>query len=403
MNLVFIKTALLSFVLGTAVFALDLVPGIDPGLGVPYCKIDANDPLTAKDPSGNKGWYLLFNGTQASLDKYFFKPANTNHGGAATWDIQGDTVLISKQVGGVGGLLHTKHKYSNAEIKIFAKPSYGNDGGLFMHSDQMGNSWQMVIDYLGGKTVGGFWAEGLPNRSGLSQSYKPFDFTNDSTITSNSAPWIATKATPWVAAPGAQMSEWYPRIWNTKGFNWLHAQIFNNEPVKIRTYINGYAMIDYADVPIENKPDGYFSLQVHTGAGLWKGAPNQYKRVLVRNLGADGNPLASYPEWDAEVAKMVANGACPSVGIDPKMKSVFSNIQVLGLSGGQTRIFGYTEANYQLKITDLTGRTAYVTNGVKGNYQHVINLSGNRIYIAQLINPYYTVTSKIVPLQLLVK
>lgn len=395
-----IKFSCLTLLLGGAALALDAVPGTDPGLGIPYCAIDSKDSLTAKDASANKGWYVVFNGTQAMLDKYWFKPTNTNHGGAGTWIIQGDTLLASTQVGGVGGLLHTKHQYRNVEIKLHIKPGFGNDGGLFMRSNQMGKSYQMVIDYLGGKTVGGVWGEAIH-----SISHKPYYFSNDSTIRTGNTPWIGSAATNWVPAPGAAMTDWKTKIWNKKGYNWLHAQIFEDDPPRIKTYINGYAITDYKDnvVEAQNKT-GYVTLQIHTGAGAWTGGNNYYKATLIREIGTDGKPLASYPEWETAAAPLIAANSCPKISwtssaIDNSSltNSIYSSIKANVLDNQNIQLHGFAETEYQLRVTDLTGKTVYLTNGNAGNYSYQVNLPSNGIYVANMSGNGFNSTIKIFP------
>ncbi len=62
---------------------------------------------------------------------------------------------------GNGGILLTDKRYRDFEVSLEVNPDWGCDGGLFLRSNEEGDAYQVMIDYLEGGSVGGIYGEGL--------------------------------------------------------------------------------------------------------------------------------------------------------------------------------------------------------------------------------------------------
>lgn len=372
-----------SLLLGAYAFAIDITPGTDPGPGVPYCVDGAKD----------RGWYSLFDGTQASVDKYFFLPPRQSHGDGGVWDISNGRIYSQQTPQFTGGALFTKKKYKNVEVRMLMKPYYGNDGGLFTRSTATDKSYQVVIDYLGGKAVGGIWGE-----SGLhSINYKPFALQAPDRISITGFHWTEVEKEP--------PTSWGTKIWDKDRFNWLKVQVYHDDPPYINTWINGYPMIHYEDNTVEkDNLTGYLGIQVHTGKGAWQpGHPNEYKAFLVREIKADTSLLDAYPEWDAAMAA----GTCVTAEQSRDTANTVSvsrhgDVERALINwrfdkGHSLQVYGHAERPYTLTLTDIAGRTVYRATGSAGEYHHVIGVSISGIHFLSIQGSGFRRSVKLLP------
>ena len=73
-----------------------------------------------------------------------------------------DGVLLATQDRpGNGGILLTDRRYRDFEVSLEINPDWGCDGGLFLRSNEEGDAYQVMIDYLEGGSVGGLYGEGI--------------------------------------------------------------------------------------------------------------------------------------------------------------------------------------------------------------------------------------------------
>jgi hypothetical protein len=88
----------------------------------------------------------------------------TQHGNSNDWTVQDGVLSGGQDKPGNGGILLTDKHYRNFEIYMEIKPDWGCDGGLFLRSNEEGQSYQVQINYLPNDYVGGISGEGLgPN------------------------------------------------------------------------------------------------------------------------------------------------------------------------------------------------------------------------------------------------
>jgi hypothetical protein len=360
-----VKSAWLALVLGVGAYAIETVPGTDPGLGIPAC-------------TDTRGWYSLFDGTQATLDKYWFLPPNQRHGNGGKWSIQTNLLYSDQASDKTGGALFTKHKFKNVEFKIEVKPHFGNDAGIFMRSTTFDKCYQVVVDYLQGdtKAIGGVYGE-----SGLHAiNYKPFGFVSPTQVTQH-AEWFAKDV---------KAADWSTKIWKAADFNWVKARIYHDDPPWIDSWINGYQMVHYVDNKVEaDNLTGYIGLQIHTGAGNWQiGNPEIYRSMLVREIKADTSAMDSYPEWDAKCGTSVARDKSRAM-LENRIDWKFAN-------GGNLQVSGFVTKPFQATVTDLAGKTVYRTSGNSGNYNLDIALPESGIHFLEFNAPGFHQALKVV-------
>ncbi|HEY6563775.1 MAG TPA: family 16 glycoside hydrolase, partial [Pirellulaceae bacterium] len=311
------------------------------------------------------GWYSLYDGTGESVTKYWFNPSGQNHGSNSRWWITGGVLYSDQSADRTGGCIFTKRKFKNAEFKTLIKPYFGNDAGIFLRSNSAGRSYQVVIDFVQGgtKAIGGVWGEARP--SGQDINYKPFGFNSASSVTLRSE-WYSNGQG---GRPSLTAADWNGKIWKLNDFNWVTAKIYNGDVPHIDTWINkDYQMVHYEDPASKaanEVQNGHIALQIHTGSGNWSiNNPNQYKAMFVRELQANGQPLASYPEWSAACGTGVGKAA-------PVNKAPTLDWKI---SDSKLKIQGDSPEAYSLVVTDMTGKIAYREQGPAGAYTHSLNM-----------------------------
>jgi hypothetical protein len=332
---------------------LSRTAGADPGPGIPACSED-------------KGWFSLFDGTSESVVKYWFNPSGQNHGSNSRWWITNNVLYSDQSADRTGGCIFTKKQYKNVEFKTLTKPYFGNDAGIFLRSNSAGRSYQVVIDFVAGSTkaIGGIWGEA--RSSGQDINYKPFGFNSATSITLRSE-WYSNGQN---GRPLLTAADWNGKIWKDRDFNWVGAKIYNGDVPFIDTWINeDYQMVHYEDPASKARNEvqnGHIALQVHTGSGNWSiNNPNQYKAMLVREVNADGTPLAAYPEWD----QACASSAAPGERAAAKKPTLRWKL----VEGNAIRLEGESPQPYTLTVSDMNGKVVHHRQGGTGSYSHVVS------------------------------
>jgi hypothetical protein len=83
-----------------------------------------------------------------------------HHGNSKGWSVKDGVLLATQDRPGNGGILLTDKKYRDFEVSLEVNPDWGCDGGLFLRSNEAGDAYQVMIDYLEGGSVGGVYGEG---------------------------------------------------------------------------------------------------------------------------------------------------------------------------------------------------------------------------------------------------
>lgn len=201
----------------------------------------------------------IFNGRD--LTGWHISEVN-HHGNTKGWSVKDGAILGTQVPAGNGGILLTDRPYKNFEIALEVKPDWGCDGGLFLRSDEKGNAYQVMLDYLPGGTVGGIYGEGLGN------------------IEANKG-------------QGDSRAKDWEKYWRKDDWNQIRARIEGDSP-HIQVWMNGHQVVDWTDWKNHLPGDatsGMIALQVHrtdpkaTSGGRW--IPNglhRFRNIVVKEL-----------------------------------------------------------------------------------------------------------------------
>ena len=208
-------------------------------------------PLLAAAPAG---FTPLFNGKD--LAGWHVSQVN-HHGNSQGWSVKDGVVLATQDRPGNGGILLTDRKYRDVEVSLEINPDWGCDGGLFLRSNEKGNAYQVMIDYLEGGSVGGVYGEGLKG---------------------------VDKGT------GERINRDWMKHWKKGGWNVLRARIEGDVP-HIRVWLNEVPLIDWTDSAnhaADGATEGMIALQMHFSnekTPRWKeGGFHRYRNVAVKEL-----------------------------------------------------------------------------------------------------------------------
>lgn len=196
---------------------------------------------------GDSAYSSIFDGSD--LNGWHISQVN-HHGTTKGWTVADGVLSGTQDKPGDGGIILTDHKYKNFEVSLELNPDYGCDGGLFLRSNEKGEAYQVLIDYLDGGAIGGIYGERL---QGV-QTYIP-----------------------------PRWSE----IWRSGGqWNRLRARIEGDVP-HIQVWLNGTKITDWTDTANHaagGAVDGMIALQVHGGNRWIPGDKHRFRNVQVRQL-----------------------------------------------------------------------------------------------------------------------
>jgi len=196
------------------------------------------------------GFTPLFNGKD--LSGWHVSQTN-HHGNSKGWTVKDGVLLATQDRPGNGGILLTDRKYRDFEVVVEINPDWGCDGGLFLRSNEAGDAYQVMIDYLEGGSVGGVYGEGIGGKT-----------------FANNRDWA---------------KHWKKGAWNN-----LRARIEGDVP-HIRVWLNDVQLVDFTDTANHAKDgatDGMIALQMHLSnekTPRWKpGGFHRYRVVAVKEL-----------------------------------------------------------------------------------------------------------------------
>jgi hypothetical protein len=335
------------------------------------------EPL--KDPGlecanyDSEGWLTIYDGSQASAEKYWWV-SNSSHGNGGNWYVAEDPALVTagklkagqkiiwsnQNPGGNGGILYSQRRYKDFEVRVSFFPGWKNDGGLFLRSNGKGQAWQVMFDYRPGGTVGGIWPEGL---SGPSQDY--YSLATETKVDARLAKW--------------NMADW-PKIWDADGFNMVHAKV-TGEPSLIKAYMtdSNYTITDYQTTTQSVITEtGYIGLQIHAGEGSWQGGPNKYQWMKVRELTpGTGKPIC--PATTNPPTTRVKSSATPNLNS--------LQLSVTSMGSKNLSIAGRVAEEYQMSLLDMQGRVLETRHGNAGMVSQTFSGLEKGIYVVNISTP----------------
>lgn len=193
-----------------------------------------------------EGFEPVFNGR--NLAGWHMSLSN-HHGDTREWRVY-DGALVGKQDReGNGGILLTDEKFGDFELFLELKLDFGCDGGLFLRSNESGQAYQVMLDYLEGGNIGGIYGEGL---EGL----------------------------------GAVFSKGWEEVWKKDDWNAMRIRIRGAEP-RVEVWLNDSQIVDFQDT--QNRlpagaTQGSVAVQVHGGDRCKPGLEHRFRRIAVRTL-----------------------------------------------------------------------------------------------------------------------
>ncbi len=203
-------------------------------------------------PAVPAGFVSIFDGKD--LAGWHVSEVN-HHGNTKGWTVKDGLLLATQDRPGNGGILLTDRRYRDFEVSLEVNPDWGCDGGLFLRSNEKGEAYQVMIDYLPEGSVGGIYGEGLQG--------------------------VKTLATPE-----------YVKYWKTGEWNRLRARLEGEVP-HIRVWLNEQPLVDWTDTANHaagGAGDGMIALQVHytnEKTPRWKtGGFHRFRDIAVKELAA---------------------------------------------------------------------------------------------------------------------
>ncbi len=180
-----------------------------------------------------------------------------HHGNSKGWTVKDGVLLATQDRPGNGGILLTDKKYRDFEVSLEVNPDWGCDGGLFLRSNEAGDAYQVMIDYLEGGSVGGVYGEGL-------EALKD--------------------------GKGQLVNRDWAKHWKKGDWNLLRARIEGDVP-HIRVWLNEVPLVDWTDTANHAKDgatEGMIALQMHFSndkTPRWKpGGFHRFRNIAIKEL-----------------------------------------------------------------------------------------------------------------------
>ena len=176
------------------------------------------------------GFTPIFNGV--NLIGWHVSQVN-HHGNSRGWTVENGVLSATQDKPGTGGILLTDRKYRNFEVYLEVNPDWGCDGGLFLRSNEKGQAYQVMIDYLEKGIVGGIYGEGLPDLGSENRENR--------------------------------MARGWEKTWRKGEWNSLRARIEGDIP-HIQVWMNDVKIVDWTDSAnhsADGAADGMIALQMH--------------------------------------------------------------------------------------------------------------------------------------------
>ncbi len=181
-----------------------------------------------------------------------------HHGNSKGWTVKDGVLLATQDRPGNGGILLTDKKYRDFEVSLEVNPDWGCDGGLFLRSNEAGDAYQVMIDYLPGGSVGGIYGEGFE-------------------------PALED-------GKGKLVNPDWQKHWKKDDWNLLRARIEGDVP-HIRVWLNEVPLVDWTDSANHSKDgatEGMIALQMHFSnekTPRWKpGGFHRFRNIAVKEL-----------------------------------------------------------------------------------------------------------------------
>jgi hypothetical protein len=206
----------------------------------------AGPPLCAQAGGVPGGFTSLFN--HSNLVGWHISMTN-HHGNTREWRIIDGALTGRQDAPGNGGILLTDKRYKDFEVYLEIMPDFGCDSGLFLRSNENGQAYQVMLDYLEGGNIGGIYGERLEG----------------------------VKAMP---------SQGWEKVWKKDDWNALRARMEGNPP-HIQVWLNGSKITDFQDTANHaagGAEDGMIAVQVHGGKRWVENGYHRFRNIAMKEL-----------------------------------------------------------------------------------------------------------------------
>jgi hypothetical protein len=203
-------------------------------------------PLAAQAGGIPGGFTSLFN--HSNLAGWHISTTN-HHGNTREWRIIDGALTGRQDTPGNGGILLTDKRYKDFEVYLEIMPDFGCDSGLFLRSNENGQAYQVMLDYLEGGNIGGIYGERLEG----------------------------VKAMP---------SQGWEKVWKKDDWNALRARM-EGSPPHIQVWLNGSKITDFQDTANHaagGAEDGMIAVQVHGGKRWVENGYHRFRNIAVKEL-----------------------------------------------------------------------------------------------------------------------
>jgi hypothetical protein len=193
-----------------------------------------------------EGFTPIFNGSNIAG---WHVSLTNHHGRTKDWRIIDGALTGTQDEPGNGGILLTDERYKDFELYLELNPDYGCDSGVFLRSNDNGQAYQVMLDYLDGGNIGGVYGERLEGVA-------------------------------------AVRSESWEKVWRKGDWNALRIRMEGQIP-DITVWLNGTKITDFTDSgnhAAGGAGDGMIAVQVH-GGDRWKaGGYHRFRNIAVKRL-----------------------------------------------------------------------------------------------------------------------
>ncbi|MBW7997129.1 MAG: DUF1080 domain-containing protein [Candidatus Glassbacteria bacterium] len=203
-------------------------------------------PAAEDQPYDLSGFVSIFDGQ--TLDGW--RPLRPNAGGM--WTVEDGSIVGGQGESAGGGLLVTDRIYKNYELYGEVYTTWPLDTGFFLRILPDRRHYQITIDYRPTGEIGAVYGP-FPGGGGGYFQHCPLGLSH----------------------------------WNPHEYNKVLVRIENNPP-RIRVWVNGDKINDYQDLYYDNQPafpdSGHVGIQVHAGESWGQGSKVAFKNLMIKEL-----------------------------------------------------------------------------------------------------------------------
>lgn len=241
----------------------------------------------------DEGFRPLFDGE--SLEGWHVNPEKIGHGTGGHWFVQ-DGAIVGEQDppgSGNGGILLTDEQFGDFELLIDAKPDWGVCSGLFVRSNDLGQCFQVLVDYHDAGNVGHIYGEGTGGFT--NRPFSIFGVYENDDSDAGALLGLRTEQGDAVSEGFSVAGPDWVRAWKLNDWNTLRVRCVGSPP-QITTWLNGVKVTEFDASTFEDPrydqeavaellgDRGSIAVQVHGGSGWPNGATCRWRDVRIKPL-----------------------------------------------------------------------------------------------------------------------